>query len=520
VNIAGILHEAARTSGDRLAIVDPHGTVTFAELDGRVDAVAGQLAAAGVTAGMRVIVLVPMSIALYSIVIALFRLRAAAVFADPSMPRDRLERALKRVHPDAFIGVPRAHLLRLGSAAIRAIPRKMAIAGWAPGATRLWLERPGPGHDIEPCHADTPAILTFTSGSTGEPKAAVRSHGFLVAQHRALAASLALEAGQVVLCTLPIFVFANLASGVTSVIPDADLRAPGAIDPRPVVQQIRSWQVTRTVASPAFLERVAARAAQAGETLPSLRQVYTGGAPVFPRVLDAIAAVAPAAAVTAVYGSTEAEPIAKIERTRISQSDKDAMARGAGLLVGAVVPSIELRILPDRWGTPLGPFREGEWDAQSLATGAAGEIVVAGDHVLRGYLAGAGDEETKVRVGDRVWHRTGDAGRLDPQGRLWLLGRSSARIVDAQGVIYPFAVECAASGVPGLTRSALILRHGRRVLVVEVSGDAAAVKGELERRLAWAHVAEILVVPRIPVDGRHNAKVDYPALERMLGEGE
>ena len=83
-------------------------------------------------------------------------------------------------------------------------------------------------------------------------------------------------------------------------------------------------------------------------------------------------------------------------------------------------------------------------------------------------------------------------------------------------MLYPFAVECAASFVPGLERSALVQHESRRVLVAEMRGDEARLKDELARRLAWAHIADIIVVPRIPVDRRHNAKVDYPALRRMV----
>jgi olefin beta-lactone synthetase len=516
VNIAGVLEEQARRFGDRPAIVHRRRTITFAELDRAAASAAADLAHAGVSAGMRALVFSPMSIALYTTMIALFRLRATAVFVDPSAGRERLDRCVARVRPDAFVAVPRAHWLRLTSPAIRSIPIKAAIGGGVPGAATVARRVTTAGARVEVCEPATPAIVTFTSGSTGEPKAAVRTHGFLIAQHRALVDSLGLEPGDVDLCTLPIFLLANLASGVTSVVPDADLRAPGAIDPAPVAAQIHSARPTRTVASPAFLARLVDDARARGRPLDTFRRIYTGGAPVFPNMLDAIAAVAPHAAVVAVYGSTEAEPIAKVDRRDIGAEDRAAMTRGAGLLAGRPASSIELRILPDRWGTPLGPWTPGDLDREALAVGAAGEIVVTGEHVLAGYLDGYGDDETKIRAGDRVWHRTGDAGYLDATGRLWLLGRCSAKAIDSAGVLYPFAVECAASEVRGARRTAFAMHRGQRLLAAEIDGDAAAVRTELLDRLAWARLADVVVVPRIPVDRRHNAKVDYPTLTRLL----
>ncbi len=518
MNIAAVLEEQARRFGDRLAIVERGRSITFAALDRAAASSARDLAAGGVTSGTRALVFSPMSIALYTTMIALFRLRVTAVFVDPSAGRERLNRCIRRVRPDAFVAVPRAHWLRLTSLAVRAIPIKTAIGGGVPGAAPIGRRESDEGHRVEPCDAATPAIITFTSGSTGEPKAAVRTHGFLIAQHRALVDSLALEAGDVDLCTLPIFLLANLASGVTSVIPDADLRSPGTIDPGPVDRQIRQLRTTRTVASPAFLDRLVAHAVQQGRRLETFRRIYTGGAPVFPRMLDRIAEAAPHAAVIAIYGSTEAEPIAEIDRRDISPDDRAAMSRGAGLLAGRPAPSIHLRIITDRWGTPLGPLGPADFDRDTLPAGGIGEIVVTGEHVLDGYLDGYGDEETKIKVGDRVWHRTGDAGYLDVSGRLWLLGRCGAKASDSGGVLYPFAVECAASGVGGVGRTAFVMHRGRRLLVAEIDKDAAAVRTELMRRLAWAHIADVVAVPRIPVDRRHNAKVEYPALMRMLDE--
>jgi olefin beta-lactone synthetase len=518
MNIASILHDEAARRAAQPAIIHRGRTIAFEELDRAASAAAHDLTALGVRAGARVLVLVPMSIDLYVVLIALFRLRAAAVIVDPAAGRSRLGACVARVKPEALVAVPRAHLLRLVSPAVRRIPLHVSVGGLVPLAGRLRPRVAGAADPVGPCPPDTPALITFTSGSTGEPKAVVRTHGFLIAQHRALANSLALTAGEVDLTTLPVFLLANLASGVTSVVPDADLRAPGAIEPGPVLAQVEAAGVTRTVASPAFLLRLAAHPS-AGTSLARMRHVFTGGAPVFPRALDALAALAPHADVVAVYGSTEAEPIAEIERRRISYADRRAMQMGAGLLAGRPVPSVQVAIVEDRWSTPLGPWTGGDLARATRPPDAAGEVIVAGEHVLPGYLDGRGDGETKIRIGDRVWHRTGDAGYLDDTGRLWLLGRCAAKVDDAHGRVYPFAIECAASEAEGLRRSAFVRHRGARVLVAELDegADRDAVTGRLRERLAWARLGDVLVVPRIPVDARHNAKVDYPALARMLG---
>ena len=516
MNIASILHDQALRFGDRPAIVEPGRRITFDELDRAAAAAAEDLSEAGLVAGMRALVLSPMSIGLYATMIGMFRLRVTAVFVDPSAGSANLAACIDRVRPDAFVAVPRAHLLRVTSQEVRAVRIKMTIGGGVPGVRVVGRRTSEVSRQVEPCDDGTPAIITFTSGTTGEPKAAVRTHGFLVAQHRALADSLGLEAGDVDLTTLPIFLLANLASGVTSIIPDANLRTPGAIDPAPVLDQVRSERPTRTVASPALLEQLVADAAASGGRLDSFRRIFTGGAPVFPGTLDAIANVAPGASIVAVYGSTEAEPIASIDRRDIGPSDRAAMQQGAGLLAGKPSPSIQIRILPDCRGRPVGARHADDFDREVLGVGCAGEIVVAGDHVLPGYLDGLGDEDTKIKVGNRVWHRTGDAGYLDEYDRLWLLGRCSAKVSDVDGVLYPLAVECAASDVAGVRRSAFVQHGGRRVLVVEGDRGGSPALEALLRRLAWAHLADVLTVRRIPVDRRHNAKVDSPALRVML----
>jgi acyl-CoA synthetase (AMP-forming)/AMP-acid ligase II len=153
----------------------------------------------------------------------------------------------------------------------------------------------------------------------------------------------------------------------------------------------------------------------------------------------------------------------------------------------------------------------------TMKTGEIGEIVVTGQHVLKGYLNGQGDEETKFRVDGQVWHRTGDSGYLDEQGRLWLTGRCVGKVVDERGCIYPLQVEGAVHAIFDLHRAAFVACNSRRLLVIEPgSRFKQESRPEIVARLDWARVDQVVAVDQIPVDKRHNAKVDYPALVRLI----
>jgi acyl-CoA synthetase (AMP-forming)/AMP-acid ligase II len=364
---------------------------------------------------------------------------------------------------------------------------------------------------------DTPALLTFTSGSTGQPKAALRTHSFLLAQHRVLEHHFGGQAGEVSLNTMPIFVLADLASGITSLIAAGNLRKPGKIAAGPIIKQIERYQPVRAGASPAFWERITAYCQRQDRQLLQLNFIYTGGAPVFPRLLDSLQQVAPQAELAAIYGSTEAEPIACVTRGELRAEDTSAMLQGKGLLAGTPTPELQLRILREQWGKALAPYSAIAFDADCLHAGLPGEIVVSGKHVLPGYVQGRGDEETKFCVDGTIWHRTGDMGYLDAAGRLWLLGRCAARITDQRGTLYPFTVECAVSSYPAVRRAATATLRGQRILALELDKylpvpDLDAIR----QAIAWAALDAILVYDSLPVDKRHNAKIDYPVLRRLL----
>jgi acyl-CoA synthetase (AMP-forming)/AMP-acid ligase II len=489
MNLVKLLEERAAETPDAPALIECGGRVTFGELVARVRAGAAEFRRRGVGVGEFVLFLHPVSVDLYVALLAAMRVGAVPMLVDPSAGIAGFHRAVSRTRPVAWTGCGKGRLVKWLVPTLWTVPR-------------VFPERAKGADMDDPPEAvgdDAPALVTFTSGSTGVPKAAVRTHGFLLTQNRVLGKAIELRPGEVDLVTLPVFALANLAHGVASVL--------AAGDAATVARQVVDERVTRCAVSPAFL----AGWLDAGVPVAGLEKVFTGGGPVFPNLLDRLKIGSPKASVCAVYGSTEAEPIAHLEAEEIAAEDLDRMRSGGGLLAGRPVEEIGLAILPDQWGRPFLPMDGERFRTTCLPPGEAGEIVVSGEHVLSGYLGGVGDEETKFKVDGVVWHRTGDAGKLDEQGRLWLLGRCGAVIRDERGALFPFAIETMLSFSPGIRRSAVVAVGGRRILAVECDVDAVPA--------APVGIDEVRRMDRIPVDRRHRAKIDYPALRKVLGSG-
>jgi acyl-CoA synthetase (AMP-forming)/AMP-acid ligase II len=510
-NVASRLAERAARHPDRTAITEyRHGrrrSITFGELALRVAALGAGFRAAGVVPGDRVLVFVPMSIDLYAVLLGCLHAGATAVFVDAWADRRRLDHAVHTARPRVFVGTPKAHLLRLISSAVRRIP-----VLWIAGARCLRVsryERPAdaPAETADP---DAHALITFTTGSTGTPKVAARSHAFLWAQHQALAAHLQLTEADVDMPTLPVFVLNNLALGVASVLPEFDPRRPGEADPARIFPQMLAEGVTTSSGSPAFYARLLA----GGKALP-LRAVWTGGAPVYSPFAAQLARGVQGEA-HVVYGSTEAEPIAGIEaRDMLAAMREDS---GGGICVGPPVPGIRLRLIRPH-DAPV-KLAGGGWASWEVEPGETGEVVVTGAHVLGRYLdQPEEDRRHKIRDGSTIWHRTGDAARLDEQGRLWLMGRTSERVQRGGEVWWSTPAETRALSLDGVSHAAFLgMPHPelgqRAVLCLECAGPITA---EVVRdALQPTPVDEVVVLRHIPRDPRHASKTDTAALRQLL----
>ena len=356
---------------------------------------------------------------------------------------------------------------------------------WSLRHLRPRIKPDAPFDGITPS-ADDIALISFTSGTTGAPKAIPRSHGFLSAQHHAIAPLLASPVPERDLVAFPVFVLINIASGQTSVLPNWKMSRLGTLKAATLGDWASRQKVTRALIPPALCEKLAKTDIPA-----SLHTVFTGGGPVFPDMLDALRAAKPGLEVICVYGSTEAEPIAHLDAKDITQDDLAKMKAGGGLLVGHAVEDLGIRIV-------------------------AGEIQVSGAHVNGGYLDPRHDAENKTHDGSTIWHHTGDAGVFDPQGRLWLLGRVGSDVVVQGRPLFPFSVEVAARGWQGVTQCALIATQTGACLVIEGDADHMA---EWAAHAATFEALDVKHVAKIPMDKRHGSKVDRVALAEVQRGG-
>ena len=169
----------------------------------------------------------------------------------------------------------------------------------------------------------------------------MRTHSFLLSQHRALTSALGTTATDVEMPVLPIFLLNTLAVGATAVIPPVGRRVAD-VDGERIVELMERYRVTTCSASPAFYEAIVPHLA--AQKCQAVRAFFIGGAPVTPRLISDIEPHLESGETVIVYGSTEAEPVSEIRGQTVLAETATATARGEGLCVGAPVDSVSIRI--------------------------------------------------------------------------------------------------------------------------------------------------------------------------------
>ncbi|MDD2583045.1 MAG: fatty acid CoA ligase family protein [Desulfuromonadaceae bacterium] len=537
VNISRPLTEMAVLQPDTPAIIFPQKqrTLSFRELDEESDHIAHGLGRIGIRRGTKTALLVPPSPELFALTFALFKAGAVPVFIDPGIGAKNMKGCLAEAEPEAFIGIPKAHLARRllgwgrGSIRIRVVVGGGSLWGGVPLTEMRRAERGD--HPFIPAdtRGDDLAAILFTSGSTGPPKGAVYTHGTFAAQVDTLRELYDIRPGEVDLPTFPLLALFAPALGMTAVIPQMDFTRPGTVDPRQSLGPAARFSATTMFGSPALLNRVGRYAATHAVTLPNLKRVISAGAPVPASVLARFAAMLPAdGEIFTPYGATEALPVSSIGSREVLAETGDMTGKGHGVCVGRPVKSITIAIIPitdspiDIWSDDL-----------ALPILEVGEITVRGPQVSTSYLNRP--EATRMaKIPDPaggVWHRMGDVGYRDSTGRIWFCGRKAHRVVTSHATLYTIPVEGIFNTHAKVFRTALVglgpLGSQQPVLCVELEATAGKVEQDLIRTelfelgSRYPHtrdIREILFHPAFPVDIRHNAKIFREKLAAWAGE--
>ncbi len=508
-DLAGLLRQAATTTPDRVALVDGAGRrLTWSELDAEVDRVAHGYEGLGLVPGYRVMLALGNRVEFVTSYLAALRARLVAVPVNPRSATGETVRMLvdcgaRVVLTDtASVTTVRQAVAGLEDALIGAedelrrrttVPRTVLVDGLAlPGELRYEdlaaSSRPTSAAAPAPSSVPDPeslAVLLYTSGTSGRPRAAMLSH-------RALAGNVAQVAraeppmvrpDDVVLGVVPLFHVYGLNAVLGQVLRQAStLVLCDGFDPDATLALIAEESVTVLPVAPVVFARWAA-VPDLRERLAGVRVVLSGSAPVTPEVVQDFVDRS-GVAVHQGYGLTEAAPV--VTSTLVSPR----VVPGS---VGAALPGVEIRLV-DETGAVVAPED-------------AGEISIRGANLFDGYWPEGADGPDA-----QGWFATGDIGYLDATGDLFLVDRVKELVIVSGFNVYPVEVEEVLVETAGVSEAAVIgrpdPRTGEAVVAYVTRADDSvlspedlvdAVRAHCAARLArFKQPTEVRVVAELP----------------------
>ncbi|MCU0462828.1 MAG: fatty acid CoA ligase family protein [Bacteroidales bacterium] len=521
-NISDYLRHFSDLFPEKPALLYPE-RVTYGELEKKVNVYSFELENRGIKAGTLTLVMVPAGTDFFSLTFALFRIGAIPVMIDPGMGIKPMLSVLSDMEPEAFIGTPKAHLLRLADP--RAFKKVKTIITTGHfcffGKRRLNSTTFSNYNKYPPYSADPDkmAAIFFTSGSTGPAKGVVYTAGMLKTQIEITRSRFNIGTDETDLCTFPLLGLFAVCHGNSSVIAEMDMIHPAKLDPAKVVRNILNFRCTQMFGSPMVLTRLAEFCLQNNIVLPSLRNIISAGAPVHRSVLESFSRLISAnARIHTPYGATEALPVTDIMASDLFRIYSDEPHSESGICIGKPVDPLDARII-EITDTPVESWN----DARLIPAGEVGEIVVKGQWVSPSYFKNHNaDLISKIRDPEIPgnWHRMGDLGKFDPHGRLWFYGRKSQRVRTSDGTLFTIPCEAVFNGHPEVARSALIgvgmNEPGKikPVICIQLKPGFRRTKKLIRELqdlgnsvLITRGISDFLFKKIFPVDPRHNAKI-------------
>ena len=417
--LAGLLDRGRSAHPERTALVFGGEQRTHAALHDRAARLGAALAAGGVPRGGRVALLLHNGLEFVEALVACHRIGACAIPINFRLTSDEVTYILEDSGATALIaGVRPDGLPRLPFELDTGPAYEAAIAG----------SDPAPQADL---HEDDPALLCYTSGTTGRPKGAILSHGNLVAATLSWIHEMGARPDDVWLSGQPLFHIGGingllpfLALGGTSIV----LPTTG-FDPAAAVRLIEQHAVTMCIFVPTQWDLVCARAADMDRR--RLRVAMWGASPATRETLELMARTFPGADIVSAYGQTEMSGA-----TTLLKGPDATRKRGS---VGLPMIDVELRVVDDR--------------VEDVQSGEIGEIVYRGPMVMQGYL-GLPDATREAFAGD--WFHSGDLATRDEEGYLWLVDRKKDMIVSGGENVYPAEIERVLRDHPAVADVAVI----------------------------------------------------------------
>ncbi len=529
LNISDYLRFNAERFPDKPALLYPD-KITYKELNSKVDLYSYYLDIKGIKMGTKTVMMVPAGMEFFTLVFALLRIGALPVMIDPGMGIKAMAKALASVKPDAFIGILKAHLLRLFYPNTFISVRNNIITGFQfvkgiKGLNKLLKDKPVqfPTYSVED---NSVAAIFFTSGSTGQPKGVIYTPGMLKNQIRITRSQFRIGSDEIDLCTFPLLGLFAICHGTSSVIADMDMVHPSRLDPVKVIKNINDFGCTQMFGSPLILDRISEYGAVNGVKLPSLRRIISAGAPVHKFILESFSRMIDKEAnIHTTYGATEALPVTDILASELLQINPDETENETGICIGYPIEGMDVRIIKIS-DVPINSWK----DANQMPVTEIGEIVVKGAWVTTKYL----DNEDANRLSkifdensNEIWHRMGDLGRMDRKGRLWFVGRKSQRVITADRTLFTIPCEAVYNQHPCVARSALVGVPAdepdtkRPVICIQLKPGFHPGK-RLSQELSelgcsnnlTKEISDIVFFKKFPVDPRHNAKIFRERLAR------
>ncbi|WP_277454413.1 AMP-binding protein [Janibacter sp. DB-40] len=456
----------AEQTPDALALREGDRSWTYAQLRDGVRGAMAELATRGVGRGDRVLVVLPTSAEFVLTYHAVLALGATAVTVNPLCT----ERELGHFVDDA--GCSFALGWQEDAAAVAATAESAGIP--------LWLLGPGgvtPGGDVEPADvaSDDAAVLLYTSGTTGAPKGAVLTHGNLLACGAALAEALDQTPDDRMGTALPLFhVFGQAAVMLTCFTIGASLSLQRPFDAAALLRMAADQRLTGLAGVPTMWNAMLhAETDVTAEDLADLRLACSGGA-ALPLEVSKAFKDRFGALVLDGYGLSETAGASTFNRAKHPRKE---------MSVGRALPGSKLAILDE--------------DRKPLAPGEVGEVAISGPFVMREYWNRPEATEA-VRHGE--WFLTGDIGRMDEDGDLWIVDRKKDLVIRGGFNVYPREVEEVLYGHPDIREVAVVgvpdARLGEEIAAVispqpGVHIDPTELRAWLEKRVAAYKVPRI-----------------------------